>query len=264
METIKTKIHTYRYSLDKPAEAKEYQTLREKLNDGRHWMNCISLQHKKRLTFDTPDIELETNFLFSNQWNTVCGKRVFDHYEGIYRNNKVKEGHWLEITEEMREIRRNTLVCGFCGHYRQAAQGYIFCSDCLDSPYLKETELCLLRLKPVEQHHPRREPLTVAESAWLLPQYVDRQTKGNDSRAVKAKKDKRVEIKFKYEKEIKAAKIEFEGYTWLMDNGVSIENCLYYSHTDKFSFGWRSPVSASVKSKLLDILVEFPFDYEIK
>jgi len=264
VETIKTKIHTYRFVIDTLEDRQAYYELKDKLNDGRDWMNCLSMHGEKRLEFPSEDIELETEFLFSNQWNTACGKRVFDWYEAIYPNNKVKQGHWLEITEEMREIRRNTLVCGYCGHYKAAAQGYIFCVDCLDSPYLKETDLCLLRLKPVDQHLPYREELTKTESAWLMPQYVDRQTKGNNSRAVQAKAEKREEIKVKYNKAIRTAKTEFNGYNWLMGNGVNIENCIYYSHTDKFSFGWRNPVSQEVKSKLLDILTEFPFDYEIK
>ena len=51
---------------------------------------------------------------------------------------------------------------------------------------------------------------------------------------------------------------------WLLDRNINAENCIYYSHTRKFCFGWRNPVSESVKSALLDVLVEFPFDYEIK
>jgi len=47
-------------------------------------------------------------------------------------------------------------------------------------------------------------------------------------------------------------------------NGIKIDNCIYYSHTDRFSFGWRSPVSAEVVSEILNVISEFPFLYEIK
>ena len=84
---IKTKIHTYKYNIDNQTEATAYDALRAKLKDGRHWMHANAGAAKDRLTFDSEDIELETKFLFSNQWNTACGKRVFDHYEGIFYNN---------------------------------------------------------------------------------------------------------------------------------------------------------------------------------
>lgn len=50
---------------------------------------------------------------------------------------------------------------------------------------------------------------------------------------------------------------------WLLDHGLPLDNVIYYSHTDKFGFGWRSPVSPEVKSKILDLMSEFPFNYEI-
>ena len=49
-----------------------------------------------------------------------------------------------------------------------------------------------------------------------------------------------------------------------MDHGVSIDNCIYYSHTGRFGFGWREPVGQAVYSALVDVLCEFPFDYDIK
>ena len=156
---------------------------------------------KDRLTFDSEDIELETSCLFSNQWNTACGKRVFDWYEAIYPNRKIKEGHYLDITDEMRQIRQTTLVCGYCGkNYPNGKPG--FCNACLDSEYLKESDLALLRLLPVALKFPTREPLTDSERATLLPQYVSAANLGNDSRAVKAKQDtrKRVEKKHREKK----------------------------------------------------------------
>ena len=50
---------------------------------------------------------------------------------------------------------------------------------------------------------------------------------------------------------------------WLMDHGAGaalIDNCIYYSHTNLFNFGWRTPIAAEM---LADVLVGFPFAYEI-
>jgi hypothetical protein len=125
--------------------------------------------------FETGIIELETEFLFENQWNSNVG-RVFDWYEeavfdsrGKERKN-IKRGHYLEITPEMAEIRRNTLKCGYTGQQFPAAKGYIFneTENALGSPYLKESELHALE--------PRRRVQEVAEI-----QEIDRAHRLQDS-----------------------------------------------------------------------------------
>jgi hypothetical protein len=161
----------------------------------------------------------------------------------------------------MRAIRQTTLVCGYCGkHYPNGQAG--FCQACLDSPYLKESDLFLLRLLPVALHFPTREPLTEAERTELLPRYISRQTSGSESRALKARQASFRRIEEKYRKEKAAVEEEYRGMLWLWEHAVNLENVIYYSHTGKFSFGWRSPIEPSVKSRLLDLLCEFPFEYE--
>jgi hypothetical protein len=269
MQTIKTRIHTYAFNTHDPQAREEYKALCAKLRQDkdRRFFNVLEIERKDRLKFDSPDIELETDFVWADQWNTACGKRVFDWYEGIIPggSNYYKQGHYLDITEEMREARANQLVCGYCGaRYWKQDNPPVFCTRCLDSEYLKETEVYLLRLMPAGLHFPTRAPLTETEQAELLPQYVARQTTGKDSRAVQRKARVRQSVIDKYQKHSHAVETEYKGFMWLLDHAVNTENCIYYSHTGKFSFGWRQPVSASVKSALLDILVEFPFEYEIK
>lgn len=264
MKNLQTKIHTYFFSLDKPEDVQAYEELRQRLSDGRHFFNVLAIPGHGEHKVNAGEITLEPACIFSDQWNSDQG-RVFDWYEGIYPNKRIKSGHWLEITEEMRQVRRDTLKCGYCGkHYQVADKHCQFCSACLDSEYLKETELHLLRLAPAGEHNPNRSALTEEERATLLPLYVQRQTVGNDSRAVQRKAKIRQSVIDKYARNQKTNETEYKGFIWLLDHGVNTENCIYYSHTDKFSFGWRQPVSASVKSALLDVLTEFPFAYEIK
>lgn len=259
---MKTKIHTYRFDISQPDQAQEYEALCARLKDGRHFFNVLAVHGEHKV--NAGEITLETAFIFSDQWNSDKG-RVFDWYEGIYPNKRIKDGHYLDITDEMREVRRVTLKCGYCGkHYQAADNPGQFCSACLDSEYLKETELHLLRLRPAGEWNPDRPVLTEEERATLLPLYVQRQTIGNDSRAVQRKAKIRQSVIDKYVRNQKTNETEYKGFIWLLDHSVNVENCIYYSHTDKFSFGWRQPVSASVKSALLDVLTEFPFEYEIK
>jgi hypothetical protein len=186
-----THLHHYSFDTTKPAELEAYHALCAKLNDGRHWMHCLGLpstmENRRKPHGTTETVELETKFLFSNQWNEADhgdtkGRRLFDWYEGIYPNTALKAGHYLDITPDMRAVRESTLVCGYCGaHYPDGDGAHIvhgakFCNRCTDSAYLKETDLCLLRLAPVAEHFPKRAELSVEETAVLVPVYARQQT----------------------------------------------------------------------------------------
>lgn len=271
---MKTIMHYYRFNLDKEDEKKEYKALCKKLiGMGLKLFDSVSFNHSKWYKeaikpLDGQEIELETDYLFDNQWNTAScttsddGLRVFDWAEAIYSNRDVREGQWLEQTDEMKEERRNRVKCGYCGKQYKAQQGYVFCESCLDSAYLKEKDLNLLRLSYIMDN--KYPPLTEAEKGYLMPLYIKRQTEGENSRNVQKLKKQREHIESKHQKNKESNQTEHDGLLWLMDNNVSIENCIYYNHRNIFTFGWRSPLSEDVKSKLLDVLVEFPFEYEIR
>ena len=142
---------------------------------------------------------------------------------------------------------------------------------CLDSEYLQKKDLHLLRLLAVEDYFPgkrghsaRRVELTPTELAMLLPLFVARQFTGSDSRNAAKLKKQRADIVAKLQEETTAATQEHDGMIWLMDHNVSVDNVLYYSHTDKFCFGWRSKLDQEVVDALLEMISEFPFAYEIK
>lgn len=257
---MKTKLHTYRFDISNPSEKEAYKKLCEELRStpGRgHWMNCISVNG---YNYKAGDVELEENCLFENQWNCEQG-RVFDWFEEYQiHNKKIKRGHYLDITPEMAEIRANTCKCGYCGKMEYKAFGKIH-EGCFSSPYLKEEEIYLCRMMPVD-FKGKRLPLSDEEKEIIIPKYIDAQTKGNDERSLARLAKMREDLKKDLDSTIANAKTKFDGMTWLMDNGVNIENVIYYSHTNTFSFGWRSPLSESVKSRILDIISEFPFEYE--
>jgi hypothetical protein len=270
-QLINTVYHSYYFDISKKAEKAAYMAL------------CATLKSKGLKCFETwgrgshynrgldgKVLTLETMCLFENQWNTAPpegakrGLRVFDwaqdyHSREIGTNPSIKRGHWLEQTAEMREIRANVYKCGYCGAHEPAQKGYVFCPHCIGSAHLTEEILHLTRMQAVSDTR-SRAALTDAERANLLPQYVAAQTKRNTERA----KAERAKIYSDFEKVMEKAHIERDGFVWLLDKGVNLENCIYYGHVNKFSFGWRSPLSDDVKGALLDLLVEFPFTYEIK
>lgn len=124
---IKTVLHYYRFCLDKPEQKEKYFELVAKLESkGLEKFDSISPKHFEwyRDTIAPIDgqvIELETKFLFQNQWNTAAvknyegGLRVFDWAEAIYPNKDVREGQWLEQTQDMMAVRYDNLKCHWCG-----------------------------------------------------------------------------------------------------------------------------------------------------
>jgi hypothetical protein len=264
---MRTTIHTYRFDVNNPDEKAAYDALRAKLRSAG--LKCFETwgggSHYKP-DLDGREIELETKHLFSNQWNTAPidgisdkGLRVFDWAQDYQIEAKwLKRGHWLEQTAEMREIRRNTNKCGYCGSQEPAAKGYVFCPHCLDSVYLVANMLHLTRMLPVDAETDRA-PLTEAESAHLLPQYRAAQTQNTEKRNTAARR----EIESECANMKRRAHTKRDGMLWLLDHGFPTDNVIYYS-TDLFCFGWRSPIDAEVLSALLDIISEFPFPYEIK
>lgn len=271
-ETIETIRHDYWFDVRKPEDKAAYDALAAKLTgEGLKCFETWGGGSHYNAKLDGKTLQLETRFLFADQWNTAPiegisdkGLRVHDWAQDypVDFSSSIKRGHWLRQTDRMRAIRRETRVCGYCGknYPSGTARGESFCTACIGSEYLKETELHLLRLLPVAMHLPKRAPLTDAERALLLPLYTAQQTKGNDARAVARAKRVREQNASKFA----TAKLEHDGTLWLLDHGVNTENCIFYSHRRVFTFGWRAPVSAAIRSQLLDILVEFPYEYEIK
>lgn len=276
MKTINTTITRYWFNIGKPEQAAAYAAMVEKNKlKSRHEHHVHAGTHRASAEGQavSEPITLETTCIFENQWNAT-DERVFDWYEGIGPNKQVKQGHWLEFTPEMLEIRQKTLKCGYCGeHYgphHKAVPENGFCSACLDSQYLVESNLHLLRLvSPAAStrkcgYEKARPALSKKEAAWLVPLYVTRQTTGNESRANAARIKQGADITAKRDKEIRDATKEHDGMMWLWEKGFDVSNWIYYSHTGRFCLGWPHPASKAVVSKVLDIIREFPFHYTIK
>ena len=272
--TLKTIIHTFHFDLRKTAEKESWLALRTLLKGGpremeshggaSHWHNQIT---------SGSAITLETKHLFSNQWNTSADSEVLSAYRVFdfafdYKpngNGFIRRGHWLEQTKEMQELRANTCACRYCGKQEPAQKGYVFCPYCIGSEYLTEDKLFLTRMLPVyEPAGFKIPPLSDSDRAYLMPLFIDAQTNGNNARDKKRIAQKRADILKSKNNAIFAAQTEFDGFTWLMDNGIKTDNCIYYKHTNKFSFGWREKLSEELVQTFRDKLNGFPFDYTVE
>lgn len=187
---MKTKLHYYYLNIEHKEEAEVYQKLWEEL--GKKGLQCFDSFSIRKEDFykkyvkplDNTTINLDTKYLFNNQWNTekvkTCeqGIRVFDWAENIFPNRKIKEGYYLDQTEEMAEIRKNTLKCGFCGkQYKWHRHLGTFCTNCIGSKYLELNELPLLRLLPVNEDT-QRVPLSSTEREHLTKIYINKRKEG--------------------------------------------------------------------------------------
>lgn len=276
--TISTKLHHYHFDLDKPEERNAY----EKLRNGTllkigfpvweiHFHGYHHLDRKAREFMQTVKkldgriVELETKHLFSNQWNSAAGLRLFNWAECRFPNKSIREGYWLEQTDAMRQILRETLKCRFCGAYEPAASGITFCPHCLDSEYLEESELHLTRMVPVCDTDKPVQGLTDAELAERLPLFRKAQIHGIKKRETQRITAARRDVQAKYSKAVAQASEKKKAALWILDNAPGIyDNWIYYAHTGQHCFGWRKPLSAGEESELLDVITEFPFRYTIK
>lgn len=256
MKTLQTTLHYYRFNLDNDNEKTEYKDLCQSLKTkGLKLFDSISSDHSKFykeliLPLNNTVITLECEHLFNNQWNTAKtetsdkGLRVFDWSEAIYPNKRIKEGMYLDQTEEMTEVRNNTYSCGYCGknYYKPKVS---FCSNCLGSQYLKEDELKMLFLTPISQNR-QVNYSSIIVSEDLVKEYNERQKASRAERLNKKKEQKLQSLK----NDIKKAEKEYNAFKWLIDHNIDFENCIYYSHTDKFCFGWQTPIEKRIAEKL--------------
>jgi hypothetical protein len=274
---MKTTLHYYHLS----AASDEYRDLSCNLKHKRLRLfrsfsaDGYNFYEKVIKPLDRTLVELDTSYLFDNQWNTVGdedgkgGIRVFDWSETIVPNEDIRIGMWLEQTNKMHAIRGNTQKCGFCGAMHQDSW-LKFCTECVGSAYLDHDQLPLLRLLPVSNRDPNRmeraktERVTLAkEYEALEARYLREQVLSKAARDEDSLKKRRLDIANKAANLIHRAEVERDGHNWLLDHGINDENCLYYPAKNTFGFGWRMPMSKVVANSLRDVLKDFPYAYEI-
>lgn len=270
---LKTTIHTYSFYIDEPEGKAAWDALKAKLEGMR--LRCMESHGggSHYLGWVSPDgspVELETSYLFDNQWNTAPvegvsdkGLRVFD-WSLDYKpcgNPNIKRGHWLEQTPAMKAARHDNVKCGYCGHMQPFDPAQTLCHACAGSSYLAEKDYPLLRLRRIDAPDLRKyPPLTEAETAELVAVIEPARAEAKKARLAKTRAD----LIESTDKEITDARTELAVKLWLLDHGQEIDNVIYYNHTGRFCFGWRNPLTPAEHSALCDLLCEFPYDYDLK
>ncbi len=276
---MKTKLHSYYFDCADLEQNKSYRELTETLRAtkgcGKRMKSHGGGSHYSASWLNGVEIEIDPSCLFDNQWNTSAesanapNMRVFDWaedalFDRMGRENKtIKRGHYLEITDEMREIRRNTHKCRYCGKQEPAAKDNVFCPHCRGSEHLKEKDLHLTRMKAIDDES-ECAPLSDAERDHLIPLWQEDQITGNSARGKARMAKARKQVQKRHDEAVTKAANEFIVASWCLDHGFLPEIAIYYPHTGKITFGWNKPLDADQVAKLLECVSEFPYAYEIK
>lgn len=262
---MKTTLTHYRFDITAPTDCKAYKELTAKLKktNGKCFRVISNPTGCKppegEISLDVSNI----NNIWENQWNTTCGFRVFDWYEGIYPNRNIKKGYYLDVTEEMKPLRKELLRCGYCGH-TTTDTSQKFCTSCIGSTYLVASDLKLLRMMPVSSLTPREE-LSEEELAMLTEEFNKAKVKAIHRKYTPDEKEHQFEEEYKlFRDSLEKAQNRFTGFNFLIENNISQENCIYYDHTGVFCFGWKHPLPDAAADYLEELLEEFPGKYEIK
>lgn len=261
MDTITVTLNKYFLNLKKEGDAERYEAIKEIAKGlGHKLFDSIGGQRYHEITAyfnKLPNVQtIETKHLFNNQYDTVEGFRIFDWEEEICVNNRnIKEGYYLTgDLDKLKEAKENQLCCGYCGHrYDKRETELKFCNACLDSEYLEEKNLPLLLLQPVSSEGERHKAITenvTAEihAAWdaAKPKMIERMELARRKRC----NDKATRLESDLEKKIEEVRI----LTTLLRHGISTDNLIYYSHTNKWTFGWSKKLVESERAAIIEQL----------
>lgn len=203
-------------------------------------------------------VDVETQYLFSDQYN--IGPVSPDDKNGL----RIMAEYVDEVIDDIRD---NVGQCPYCGH-NTIGKTEGFCDKCTDDSYLSAEDVVkgFTRIRPIGAKRESNEliPLTDDEKAKLLPIYVKRQTTGKNSRNAITLREKRKRLKDDCRKQVRLARMERDGMLWLMAKNINLDNCIFYNHTETFTFGWRKKLSSDVEQTLRTITVGFPFKLSFK
>lgn len=277
METI---LHAYSFDTNTPEGRNAWRAFKaERVAEGARIMGPVFHKGGEATAYDGATISLDPVNLFHNQWATAQGFRAFDWLliadgrDGRMFDQSpygIKRGYWLELTDEMRAIRRDTFVCGYCGHKVPRDGAPVFCPACLGSEYLTPEALHLTRLAPVAvgSDEDARPALSGAEADERNKAWLDANRESAKTRAGAKLASFQAAVIVKHEKARCLADAEFNGLMWLIDHdlgGLAQSNAIYYAHTGRFGFGWRHAIPYNLGGEITGTLNDkgFPYPYDI-
>ena len=243
---IKVQLNKYRLDISNDNEHIEYMRITKKAKAlGHKLFDSICSNYASSFQDKLPTTAtIETDFLFTNQYNTVEGSRIFDWSESIVRNKNLKIGYYLTgDIDALKAAKASQLCCGYCGkRYDARNTDQKYCTSCIGSEHLTEDTLYLLQLLPIgasDKLSPGRDKVITEE---LKESYEKNKFDFEAAQATRLK-IKAAKLLTDLDKDVKEMTYKTGVIYDLLTNGVDTENLIYYSHKNEWSYGWRTKVS---------------------
>lgn len=178
--------------------------------------------------------EIDTNHMFSNQYNTTCGLRIFEKSTRLSSPSmRPLNGYYIsEGIDEIRDYQSRVFICHYCGE-QYVDSHPDWCTKCRSSEYLEPSNYHLLKITGL---HDDPAPSDTPTPCSVLED-ID---KARYNRAV-AHRD---HVLRAAQKAVETAQIEADFIQACINNGIwEFDNYIFYDHSGEFVFGWRKPLS---------------------
>lgn len=188
--------------------------------------------------------EVETDHIFSNQYNTVGkdgkpGYRIFEYCKELQMRTckELDRGYYIASgIKEIREYQKTVSVCHYCGK-QYINTDLQFCNSCTGSQYLQEKDYHLLRLTNI---HDKYSSKPLPEE--LIKTIKEAQKKANLEREAKNQADSLKRLENEIKDKMKDHRFRLKLYENYFTYG-ELNNLIHYSHKDTFTFGWRNKIA---------------------
>lgn len=193
---------------------------------------------------------VDLKHIFNNQYNVsneYGSFRVFE-YNRVYNHNGtglLGYGYYISSgIEDIREYQKRVKECNYCGkQYIDSQQKY--CDNCLGSELLSEDNYPLLRLTNI-MDKPSTKP---------LPKYMIKKIKeAHKNKLISRENSRYMDAVVQAKVDLKNNEKEHKFKTLLINNGFGykeLDNLIFYTHKQKFTFGWRESIQPSKRPILL-------------
>jgi hypothetical protein len=194
--------------------------------------------------------EVDPSSMFDDQFNTTCGLRLHDWYENV----QTGYGYYVENIDELNAFRLQFSKCSWCG-FQEKHTKHEWCPKCRGSDYLAAHQYYLLAMRPLTT--PRK---TVSPPAEIIQSIEAAQIKTTKAQASKYFDDRMTDLNKKilnaeYERDFTEVAIA-RGVNW-----QTLQNVIYYSHTQTFTIGWRTSVTKNEGEAFLKLMEGWPVAY---
>ena len=203
---------------------------------------------------DIKGYQVDTKYIFDDQFNTLCNKRICERDYFIIPSKGFKD---------LTELRANIYKCAYCGkqYSKQEAEKIEFCTACRGSEHLDSEYYKLLKLKAISD-----------KSGYKnidIPSYVIGDIREQQSATNKRLILQNIEnAKQRIVNKIKESEREITVLTYLLDNeylNSLYDLYIYYNHTNTLSFKWKSEkITPDLKELILDNKSKIESDLNLK